>query len=582
MIYCADFETINDEEDCRVWCWYSMELYEREEYKGKDINSFFQWMQSLKKDALIYFHNLKFDGEFIVHYLLTHSYELKKGKKTKRRELNTFYTLIGDMGQWYSLDICLGNGRNIVIYDSLKIWNFSIAELAPSMGMCISKGDIDYDAYRPKGYEPSAEEWDYVKKDVAICCKSIQVTQSRGYTKMTAGSNALWDFRSSIDKKKWDYWFPRLSSDEDEFVRKSYRGGWTYANPRFSKRVVGKGIVLDVNSLYPSRMYYMEMPYGGGIYYTGQYKQNAVYSLYVQRIIADFDLKPGHLPTLQAKHNIRFGRTEYIKSTNGDPLELTLTCVDLELMFEHYDIKQISYVDGYAYKGVKGMFSDYIDRWMHEKEVADRNKDKPRRNLAKLFMNSLYGKFAKRPRTASKYPEITDDGIIHLVKGEEEDVGGLYIPVGTFITSYARVYTIRSAQAVYDRFLYADTDSLHLLGEEVPEGLEVHPTKLGAWKMEDTFQRGIYLGAKCYAEEVDVSRETLDKYLDSHPEAECHVDYEKGTLLQLTVAGMPAKSKTHISFEKFREGLVVNDKLVPKHVPGGVVLKKTTFEIKTR
>lgn len=582
MIYCADFETTNDVADCRVWCWCAIELYEREKHKGKDIESFFQCLEKMKPDTLIYYHNLKFDGEFIVHFLLTHEYTLLIGKAKKKEQPKTFRTLIGDMGQWYSLDICLPNGKKIIIYDSMKIWNFSIAELAPSMGMNISKGEIDYDAPRPKGYEPTPEEWDYVERDVLIACKAMQVMHSSGYTKMTAGSNALADYRSSIGKKQWEYWFPRLSEDEDTFVRKSYRGAWTYVNPRFAKQTVGKGIVLDVNSLYPSKMYTMLMPYGEGVYYKGRYHENKVFPLYVQRVLVDLRLKEGYFPTIQEKHNIRFGKTEYIKSTNGEPIEITLTSIDLKLLLDHYDIITIEYIDGYQYKGVYGMFTEYIERWMFVKEEADKKGDKPRRNQAKLFMNSLYGKFAKRPKTATKHPELNEEGAVRLVLGEEEDTGGLYIPVGTFIISYAREYTIRSAQAVSERFLYADTDSLHLLDSEVPEGLEIHPSHMGAWKLESTFQRAIYLGAKCYAEETDMPREKLEAYLKEHKDSECQVDIERMTLAQLTVAGMPAKSKRRISFEDFKEGLVVNDKLVPKHVPGGIVLKPTTFEIKVR
>lgn len=581
MIYCADFETVNNEEDCRVWCWAGIELYDRVRDKGTDIESFMKWLSSIENNSVVYFHNLKFDGEFMVYHMLTHGYGLIKGGK-KKKVPNTFQTLIGDMGQWYSITINFGNGHTVTIYDSLKIWNFSIEELAPSMGMDIGKGEIDYNAYRPLGYEPTPEEWDYVFRDVLIACKAMRVMIDGGYTKMTAGSNALWDYKMSVGKKQWGYWFPNLSESEDSFVRKSYRGGWTYANPAYAKKVVGKGIVLDVNSLYPSRMYDKPMPYGEGMYYSGKYKKSKIYPLYVQRVLVDLKLKKNHLPTLQDKHNIRFGKTEYICSTNGEPVELTLTCVDLELMLDQYDILSIEYIDGYAYKATKGMFTEYIDRWMSVKEEASNNHDKPRRNQAKLFMNSLYGKFSKRPTAAVKYPEISETGAVRLILGEEEDVGGLYIPVGTFVTAYGRDYDIRSAQAVYDRFLYADTDSLHLLGEEVPEAIEVHNTKLGAWKLEDRFQRAIYLGAKCYAEEITVSREKLDEYILKHPEAACHVDYDRLTLLQLTVAGMPAKSKRHVSFDDFREGLIVEDKLVPKHVPGGVILKPTTFEIKTR
>lgn len=580
MIYCGDFETVNDEKDCRVWCWKCIEVHETDESRGLDISSFFTWMESIQNSSLIYFHNLKFDGEFIVYYLLTHDYTLLIGKKKDKPK--TFRTLIGDMGQWYALTLNLPNRGQVVIYDSLKIWNFSIAELAPSMGFDISKGDIDYDLFRPIGYEPTPKEWDYIDRDVRIACKAMRIMLDTGYTKMTAGSNALWDYKMMIGKDQWKYWFPRLSKTEDDFIRKSYRGGWTYANPAFTKQVVGDGIVLDVNSLYPSRMYYQPMPYGEGVYFKGRYKKSPLYPLYVQRITVDLKLKKDHFPTLQAKHNIRFGKTEYIKSTYGEPLELTLTCVDLELMFEQYEILSIEYVDGYCYKAIDGMFTDYIDKWMSVKEEASEKGDKPRRNQSKLFMNSLYGKFAKRPVVSSKFPELSEYNTVRLVKGDDEEVGGLYIPVGTFITSYARDYTIRSAQAVHDRFLYADTDSLHLLGTEVPDGLEVHETKLGAWKHESTFRRAMYIGAKCYAEEINVSRETLEKILEENPKSACQVNLDQCTLLQLTVAGMPAKSKAHISFDDFKEGLVIDDKLVPKHVPGGVVLKKTTFEIKTR
>ncbi len=580
MIWCSDFETVNKRDDCRVWCWKSIEVHETEEYTGLTINDFFVWLDTLENRDLIYFHNLKFDGEFIVHFLLAHGFILQKGRVKARP--NTFRTLIGDMGQWYAVSITLSNGNTIDIYDSLKIWNFSIAELAPSMGMEISKGDLDYDMYRPVGYEPTPKEWDYIDRDVRIACKAMRIMLDTGYTKMTAGSNALWDYRMTIGKKKWEYWFPSLSMEEDTFIRKSYRGGWTYCNPAYKNQEIGEGIVLDVNSLYPSRMYEEIMPYGEPVYFQGKYKPNKIYPLHIQHINVDFKLKKGFFPTLQAKHSMRFAKTEYITSTNGEPLELTLTGVDMELMFEHYDVNLIEYIDGYCFKGVKGMFNEYIDKWMDVKEKASAEHDKPRRNQAKLFMNSLYGKFAKRPTGYSKFPELSETGAVRLVRGEEEEMGGLYIPVGTFITSYARAYTIRSAQKVHDRFLYADTDSLHLMGTEIPEGLTVHESHLGAWKKEATFHRAMYIGAKCYAEEIYVSRETLDDFLEENPESACQCDYDNLSLLQLTVAGMPAKSKKKIAFADFREGLVIRDKLVPKHVPGGVVLEKTTFEIKIR
>lgn len=56
--------------------------------------------------------------------------------------------------------------------------------------------------------------------------------------------------------------------------------------------------------------------------------------------------------------------------------------------------------------------------------------------------------------------------------GEEEQKKGLYIPIGAFITSYAREKTIRTSQSIkdystkkygIDMYIYSDTDSIHTL-----------------------------------------------------------------------------------------------------------------------
>ncbi len=53
-------------------------------------------MQFCKKEnnATFYFHNLKFDGEFIIYYLLTHNFRHITDKS--EIEENTFMTIIND------------------------------------------------------------------------------------------------------------------------------------------------------------------------------------------------------------------------------------------------------------------------------------------------------------------------------------------------------------------------------------------------------------------------------------------------------------------------------------------------------
>lgn len=68
--WCADFETTslkNLEQDgrVRVWLWSLVGVEEDEHYYGTDIESFLKQVKKLHCQR-VFFHNLKFDGKFIV------------------------------------------------------------------------------------------------------------------------------------------------------------------------------------------------------------------------------------------------------------------------------------------------------------------------------------------------------------------------------------------------------------------------------------------------------------------------------------------------------------------------------------
>lgn len=156
-----------------------------------------------------------------------------------------------------------------------------------------------------------------------------------------------------------------------------------------------------------------------------------------------------------------------------------------------------------------------------------------------------------------------------LVRGDDEKVPPVYTAAGVFITSFARDLTIRAAQANYPVFAYADTDSLHLLQPEAPESIEVHPTKLGAWKHEYDFDSAFYIRAKAYLEHLpDIEPDCDD------PECEERHDYVT------RIAGLPTGIASTLTFDMLKPGLVLEGKLTPKTVPGGVVLRDTPFELK--
>lgn len=145
--------------------------------------------------------------------------------------------------------------------------------------------------------------------------------------------------------------------------------------------------------MYPAKMKYEKMPYGEPIYFDGKYEKDNFYNLYIQTLSAIFKLKKGKIPTIQIKNNLAFLPNEYIETSNGDLITLTLTNIDLELFLENYEIEYISYHYGYKFRSVKGLFTDYINYWTEQKIESKKKGNTALYRIAKLMLNSLYGKF---------------------------------------------------------------------------------------------------------------------------------------------------------------------------------------------
>ncbi len=549
--YMADFETIVTE-PTRVWLWALCPIQNYEDVTwGKDIQSFIEEISKYKYNkSKIYFHNLKFDGMFIVYYLLN-SGQFEQILEGKLKPY-TFTTLISRMGQWYQIKIKFKN-TTVTIQDSLKKLPFSVRAMAGAFHLNMSKGDIDYAADRPIGYEPTELELDYIKRDIGIVAQCLGIQFGQGLTQMTIGADALKEYKDLIVKFRDN--FPELLPEVDAFCRRAYKGGYCYCNPIHQGQVIdSEGQVFDVNSMYPWAMHDMPMPYGKPIYYIGEYKNDPDYPLFICHVEADFSLKPGCLPTVQVRNDKRFLEREYIRDSKGH-IELYLTSVDLELFIDNYEIWDIHYLDGYKFRSTTKAFKMYIDKWMEVKK----NNTGALRTLAKLMLNSLYGKFAKNADVTGKHP-IMEDNRVKLEINSPEESSTNYVPVGCFITAWSRWNLINAAKACGDRFCYCDTDSIHIIGLEPVDGLNVHPTNLGAWKQELVFKRAKYLHTKCYIEE--------------------YINEEGETKLKVTVSGLPSVSRQYVTFDNFVPGAVYGGKLVQRSVVGGVILVPTEFTIK--
>ena len=556
-IFTADFETTADPEDCRVWAYAICPLDDIEAVMdGTSIDEFIFDIDDLAP-CKIYFHNLAFDVVFILDYILNAGMEWTDARVPGEHQ---FTTLISDMNQVYAVTLCMPGGL-VTFWDSLKLIPLSIAAEAKAFGLPESKGELDYTEYRSPDHQLTDEEIDYIRRDVQIDAMAITAMYEEGLSRMTIGACALSAYRGLVSNpKRFRKIFPLLSEEEDQFIRKAYRGGWVYANPDYAGETQGAGISYDVNSLYPSVMASCDgevLPFGKPVPFVGRPEPDELYTLWIARLRCVFRVKQNHLPCIQLKGNLSFLPTEYILDSKEEVF-LTITNVDWELINRQYDVEVTEWVGGYKFKGSRTLFRGYVSKWIETKNQATEDGNKGLRQIAKLMLNSLYGKFASRLDVRSRKPVLDEHGVVKYEDLDPDTRDGVYLPVGCFVTAWARFKTVTTAQSLGTRFLYSDTDSVKVLGLEPPR-MKIDDIRLGWWKDEGHFSRFKALRAKTYMAEYET---------------------EEGGKLEIHVAGMPKRCHEQVTFENFEIGATYWGKLYRKVVPGGVILYEGDFKIR--
>lgn len=637
VCYVADFETRSEpipeypDTDVSVWCWGMNTVGEEDNFiHGGEIESFFSELFLMTVNGIdpkIYFHNLAFDGDFILHYLMTHGFShVSTDDKLKDYQ---FKTIISDTGIWYSIEYKI-NGRTVTFKDSYKLLMFSVKAMAKAFGLKMTKGEIDYNLPRHYNWEITEEELDYLKRDVLIVAKSLhrfrEMTGCQGdtiascaldwYTREILGGGAFKiGEKSYADKKKGlkkrGQLFPELDRDVDKFCRSAYHGGFTYVNPKFKgenkvakfigskkdqslRKKIGidtpdrTGTVLDVNSLYPSVMASEKCvyPVGEPLYFSGKVEPTEDYPIVFQKLSCSFYLKDNKIPSVQIKHDRRFKPTEYIEDTNEEIVELTMNNIDLERFFDSYEVEDLKWEGAMCFQGMTGkeLFGDYVNHWMKMKIDGKKEKNPVKTACAKLFLNSLYGRFAKATLVMDNIP-VFKEGQVKFEKSDEyEQETFSYVPLGACITSYAREVTLSGASIVYDYFIYSDTDSLHiaLSEEEIRKAypmFHMHETELGAWGIESAFKiddLNIYAGAKRYLESV------TESFYDDYNGI---VDKE-GRHYHCACCGLPTTCYGEITDyinqgkNPLAPGTEYFSKLMKKRVKGGTLLYEGKFKMK--
>ena len=646
--FACDFETTvyDNQERTDVWASCLCELGDHEPILHGNIYDTYEYFESLNSNIDAYYHNLSFDGNFWMYFLL---HDLKFNQayyETKDHQLmwydledmpkGSFKYLISKMGQWYTLTIRLNNGCYLTLKDSLKLFPFKLEDVAKGFGTKHKKLSMEYKGFRYPNCYISPEEKEYIHNDVYVLKEALEIFFSDNPHKLTIGGCCLEKYYQ-LHKDEWEQFFPKLTEIQlpsnykyptaEAYIRRSYRGGWCYVVPEKANQIHTNGLTADVNSLYPSVMSGEsdnQYPIGKPTFWQGNFipeKATKPNIYFFVRIKTRFYIKDGYLPFIQVKNSLRYRSNDVLETSdyydkktkkyypyiieNGEKVdtrvELIMTQTDYALFLEHYDTVDFEILDGCYFWTLKGdvLFDSYINPYKEQKM----NSKGAKRTEAKLFLNNLYGKFATSDDSTFKVAEFID-GVVKYrdIVGNDKTV--LYIPIGSAITSYARNFTIRTAQLNYygkhkRGFIYADTDSIHCdLKPEELKGINVHPNNFLCWKLESYWDRAIFARQKTYIEHVT--------HNDGEPVPDPYYD--------IKCAGMPQQCKAllrhsleHITEEQiqqlererdkpfkpeerkfmlqpreltdFKVGLTVPSKLIPKKIEGGVLLVETTYRM---
>ena len=643
--FVGDFETTVYKGQTRTDVWASavVEIGSEDVKILGSISDTFDYLRTFKGNLIIYYHNLKFDGSFWLDYLLTvlqykqayiHPSENEyQWLHDKEMDNKTIRYSVSDKGQWYSISIRVDN-RMIELRDSMKLLPFSVKKIGNSFGTKHKKLDMEYTGFRYPNCHITDDEKQYIANDVLVVKEALEIMFSEGHNKLTIGSCCLDEFKKTYDKYDYKSMFPDMTEvlidkdvygaeNADEYIRKSYRGGWCYLVEEKAGKVYHNGTTADVNSLYPSMMssesgnYY---PVGKPHFWKGNFIPDvAEDKYYFIRIQCRFQIKPNYLPFIQVKNSFLYRgnvslRTSDVLDENGNYCRyvkkddgaiedtvrtMTLTMTDFALLKKHYYISDFEILDGcWFYKEI-GIFDTYINKY---KKIKMESKGAIR-ELAKLFLNNLYGKEASSTDSSFKVAYIKDNGVLAFISVKENNKKSGYIPCGSAITSYSRNFTITAAQKNYHGanergFIYADTDSIHCdLEPDEIVGIVEHSTNFCSWKLESCWDTAYFTRQKTYIEHIvkenrldvapswdvkcaGMSEKCKQMFIDSVLYKQSKDESEKQKLLEGYNENEQEFIKSGNTLDDFNVGLEIPSKLMAKRIAGGVLLVETSYKMR--
>lgn len=479
----ADFETVTTNtqyykkhQDTRILLFCIMNKKCEIVGEGVNFKEFLECLKNIdcKTSINIYFHNLNFDGDFILKGLVANGFcanNLRKNGYTlnEKYKLPNTFTFMRQARQIYNIELWMINNFNnnikINFLCSLKKLSAGIEALGKSLGIDKYKNVEDkikfYDV-EPTIFSKLPKKFiNYCRRDVEILVKSFnqfennlkQFFKENLHVKpfnvdefLTIGAMAYQIQEEFILKycyEKMDMEIHKgikITNKTHQLASYFYFGGITQFNPKHQgQNLMGKFIKIDINSAHPSSMCEL-LPYGELYNFKDQTPQEGKKYLEYWEIKVDLAInKTGDFINLanwvKINNRINKNNPNYKKQleTKNRYCEMLMNfnCFYLKEEFEilknFYNFEGIKIVNRWwAYADY--FLKDYVKSIYKYKEHYARKKDKANAQTYKILLNSSYGKHATRAdfgeiyicSSKNEYEEILKMGEIEIYKRKWE------------------------------------------------------------------------------------------------------------------------------------------------------------------
>lgn len=339
----------------------------------------------------------------------------------------------------------------------------------------------------PETLEEKAYFKRYAMRDAEICYKMAKLIQGEfNIIKSTCAGLAMRIFaRDYCHCNK----FYSLKDSFNDKIRLAYHGGRTEC---FIRGLTHEPLkCYDVNSLYPYVMLNHSYPF---VLYAPEKKLDIDFDREgVTKALVQCDTD---FPPIAIKHLCKDG-LEKLCFVNGK-YQGWFTNIELKELEQYNCGKVLRVFESYQWKNTANNpfnpFVTYITDFYNKKKEASMNNSS-KRELYKIMLNALYGKFGEHGETS--FYTCDNGAMIDKQLGKQRHAWYHSPIIATYITAYARLHLWHILKALNPKkAYYCDTDSIWTsenLSNKVSE-------KLGDLKIEHECDKldASFFRAKCY------------------------------------------------------------------------------------